>query len=338
VNFGIDGIFVVNEQAQSLLNSSDNKNFPGKQHIVQGDVRSAAAWLHPPDVTSMISQEIAFIERWAQRLIAPNENVQGSYKQGGSTATESEIVANYLSTRMKPFNERLAKHNLRWLLTQIIRQEQLNMTDEAKWTVLGEEGLQYRTMNATLLSLFGTEIDIVPVVGDEAQERYHNRIQTLETITLISKIPQLAEKIHWGKVLKLLLENAKVRGVHDFLVDDSDQSMSIPPEYENLIMLHMPVAIRQADDDQIHITVHKAFMDSPDYADLDAGTQAVFEAHVQQHEEKQKAASQTQPGPQPAPPIAQGQNLANMLSASNPNSTSSQNEPMPSPESMPVGA
>ena len=336
VNFGIDGLLVVNDQATSLLNPTDNKNFPGKHFMVQGDVRAAAAWLFPQDVTSRADEEISFIERWAQRLIAPNENVQGSYKAGGSTATESEIVANYLSTRMQPIISRIGQNDLHWLLNAIMKQEQLNLRDEIKWTILGEEGLQYRKINPTILSLFGTEMDIVPIIGDSEQDRFHNRIQTLETITLISKIPQMAEKLDWNKTLKLLLENAKVRGVHDFLVDDSDQSMSIPPEFENLIMLHEPIAVRQADDDQIHMTVHKAFMDSDAFQDEPLATQMLFQAHVLQHEEKQKSSQQTQPGPQPAPPIAQGTNMANILSATNAGSLSPQNQP--APEAMPMGA
>lgn len=318
VNMAIEGILVINTDIVDTK-KQDMTIYAGKQLKADGDARMAFHFERPPDVSQDVEREIQFVQSWAEKIIGPGDNQQGQYRKGANpTATESEIIQSALSTRMKPIIERIERDDLRWVLKMIMKMEQLYLTDEVKFTVLGPEGVYMRAISPKTLSMLGPDIDVTPIGSQVEQNRFYSRMEKLEAMKVIGSIPQMAQAVNWTKLLRQALETARFRGIDDLVIDDKEKFTTVPPEWENYILQREPIAIQEADDHEEHIAEHKQFMATAEYASLPRTTKYVFEAHVAQHEEAIKQSQQTKPGPKAAPDIFQGQNTANMLSAENP--------------------
>ena len=334
VNMIVDAIMVINKNMFST-EWTDTKQYSGKPFIVDGSVKDAIDFIRPPDGTQAATQEIAFVQSWAEKSLGPGENAQGQYRSSdGRTATESEIIANALSQRMTPITERIERDNLRWTLKKIMQAEQLYSTDETIFTVVGPEGTSLRRMTPEILSLFGPDIDITPIGTTVEQNRFYNRLEKLETIKIIGSVQQAAELLNWPKAIRQILESSRFQGIDDLIINDPTKTQTIPPEYENMILVQEPIAIRDADNHDEHIQVHREFMASDEFQELPQSIKHVFEVHVKLHEDAVAQKQQTHPGPTRTPDVFQGSNIQNQLSANNPMSQSGTNMP----EQMGVGA
>lgn len=334
VNMIVDAVCLINKNLYDGA-YQDARMYSGKMIPVDGPPNQAWHFERPPDGTQAATQEIQFVENWAQKSLGPGENQQGQYRtSGGRTATESEIVSVALQTRMSPIIKRIEREDLRWALKQIFKMDQLYLDEETQFTVMGPEGMSLRKMSPETLSTLGPDVDVTPIGSTVEQNRFYNRLEKLETVKIISTIPQSQQVVNWTRVIRALLESARFQGIDDLITNDPEQYQTIPPEYENIILQFEPIAIRDADDHEQHIQSHREFMASEDFASLNLQTQQVFAIHVQQHEEAIAEKAQTHPGPQAAPDIFQGVNTSNALSSNNPMSMSPMNMPTEAPEGV----
>ncbi len=331
INLVLDPIAILNKRMWNKIWNGENTTLhPGKQLWVDGDVRQAAAFMRPPDVTQTAGQEISFIMGIIEKLAHISENTMGNYRsQGRRTATEAEYVQTGQTINAGPIAKRFERHGLRWALSRIIREEELNLTEDVYFQVLGETATYRGKMSPDILSQYGPNIDVMPIGSNFAENSWPKVQQRMEAIKMMYDIQPIAQMMNHKYVGRILAEGANIRGIQNLFNDDTTLFVTIPAQIEDVMMIMsgQNMVTHPADNHEEHIGEHMAVMETPEFAAAPQGHKSLLQAHIAMHKEDVEEKNRVKPGPNPQQQVSGIGDAAGVARGVNAQSQSPQNIP-----------
>ncbi len=288
---------------KELLHQVENKNIKlwhGKVLTTAGDPSKAMWRDRPPDITTGIQPRINFLIYMGERLTNISENAQGVARIGGRrTATEASMIAAGLETGIGEIASSIEEKNIADIVYLDYNQEILNLTDPAKFRILGRKGVEFRTADREGI-LFKGSFDVRPLGSKFFANKVMATSQLLQGVQTTAQVPQLAQITDFKVLHKRMWTALGDKNPEVLLLDNSKTDYRVPPEMENLLLAagHM-LEIGNYDNDQEHIAIHTQAMDTGDYP---PENRIPFEAHIEKHNQRivqmQQSGSMVQQGGQ----------------------------------------
>lgn len=293
-SFIIEAVAVVNEALFAHKTNQDYRMHPGKTFAIRfGDPSKAIHFARPPDVTQTLTQEINFEVGMMERISGVSENVQGVWRVGGRrTATEADQVQQGTSLRFGEIIRSIEQKNITDAVYQIYNLEQLNLTEEVKFRILGKEGAEYKIIGKENIFHNGA-FDVRPIGSRYETNRTIKTNQFLQAVGIVGQNPAFAQMSDMKEVLKQIWVRLGEKDPERFILDDSRTDYKIPPEIENTAFLAKGQQIEPGnrDDDGEHIAVHEQFIQQ-NATNFPVENLPLFEEHIQMHQQRLEALQQ----------------------------------------------
>jgi len=301
INFIVNAMGVVNE----ILFAHKKQTFenrPGKMLGIRfGDATKAIYYNRPPDVTQTITQEVNFQVSMTERISGIGDTMQGVWRQGGRrTATEVAEVAEGGAGRVGEIAREIEEKNIVDIVYLVYNQEQLNLTEEVRYRILGKQGYEYRKVRKEDIFHKGA-FDVKPVGSKFEANRTVRINQFLQAVGIIAQNPIFMQNTDTDELQKAIWSRLGEKDPERFILNADKTDYLIPPEMENVILASgSELQPGSRDKHEEHILSHREYTERSEFMSLSPEIQDNFEKHIHAHEEQmqamQQAGQQKRPG------------------------------------------
>ncbi len=299
-NYIVNAIAVINRALFPDHTGKHFKMFPGKTLFTRsGDPSKAVHWERPPDLTQTFDQQVNFHINMIERVTGIAENAQAVWRLGGRrTATEAGLIAQGLETRLGEIGAAIEEKNLVDIVHMVYNQNQLNLTDEVKFRILGKRGWEYRKIDKQSILHKGA-FDVKPVGSKFAADKAMHINQFLQAVNIVAANPVFLQMTNKEELLKQIWTKLGQKDAERYLLDQSATDYRVPPEMENMLMASGErIEPGNQDNDTEHIASHTEFMETGQYP---PENRFAFEEHIVKHQQRQMAMEQAGRNVQPLP-------------------------------------
>jgi len=292
INLIVNPIGIINE-ILFAHKKQDFKTRPSKMLGIRfGDPTKAIHYERPSDVTQTVTQEVNFQVAMMERISMVGDTMQGIWRQGGRrTATEASQVAEGGASRIGEVAREIEEKNIVDIVYMVYNQEQLHLTEEVKYRILGKHGYEYFKSRKEDIFHKGA-FDVRPIGSRYEANRVVKDNQFLQTVSIVSQNPAFMQITDAREVLKKLW-SIREKDPERFILDGDKTDYSIPPEMENIILTGgSDLEPGNRDKHEEHIPIHRGYTERPEFIKLPVGIQDNFERHIQAHEQAIEAMEQ----------------------------------------------
>jgi hypothetical protein len=229
-------------------------------------------------------QDVNFDLHILERTVGISENALAVYRTGRRTATEAGLVAQGTETRMGNIASKFENRNLVDIAMMDYNLELQNLTDPARYRILGPKGYEFRSTDREGILHKGS-FDVKPIGTLMFGNKQMKDNKFLQTASLVVGNPMMAQSSDLTAILRELWTRAEVKDPDRFIRDISATDYVIPPEMENEMILGIGQHLKPGnnDNDEEHIRSHTDFMERGDYP---KEYKPVFEEHISLHEQR----------------------------------------------------
>lgn len=296
INYIVNAIGVVNRAIFAEQGQLDFRSKPGKMwQINMGDPSKAIWYHHPPDTTQTITQDIAFQLSMVERHTGVGENRMGVHRAGGRrTAFEADLVAKGGDTRLGKIARTIEQNNLTDIVMMDYNLEQLYLTDEVRYRILGKHGVDWRTITRKSICHKGS-FDIKPVGTTQEASRTLRLNQFLQSFQMVIKSEALMQLHDLQELSEQLWARMGEKDPKRFLKTDDKLNYKIPPDIENILLIEgHELGIGNYDNDKEHLGVMEAFEAGGNLANVPPENVDKFNRHRELHQQRMQSMEQGQ--------------------------------------------
>jgi len=280
-NLVTDPVFAISSDLESL--SGSTTLFPGKCFTFDSE-RNAEELIHvhqpsigpPPNAMQDLGLEISMIDD----ITGINENMLGNFASGRRTAREVSNVASGSASRFMCTSDMYEELVLESIYMKEFKLSQLLMTRAARFKHYGEEGVYSVVVTPEDYKLTGSgrfRAKGSKTLRDDA-------IKTQQFMSAMQFVVPFQQYHNIPAILKELWMHLSPENAAKFVKDPAANAHNIPQQIEIEIMIKgRTVQVSPANNDQEHLQILDAYMNSPDYQILPESRKRLFENHKAAH-------------------------------------------------------
>lgn len=247
-----------------------------------------------PDLTGVGIQNATLLRNMITQISDNSPQLPDPIAGKSRSTGQAQLAINEWQTDLFNFIDQIATEALNPMAKQTHALLQQNLPDDAIYRIAGKYASDWVNRVVTPADIVGN-LDFKWIGSIQIDNLSVKTQQMLQLLKILPNIPPDAGvRLNWQVyILRLLKDAFNMRDVES-LVDTDMMHSSTDPGIENkIIEQNGAVDVEPSDDDKIHIDVHTQGMN----ASKDPYTRAMFNKHIQEHNEqvaKKQQAAQAQ--------------------------------------------
>jgi hypothetical protein len=263
---------------------------PGEEVLYDGTMANAApSYLQPPEMPRYVSEDV-------DRILNTIREISGQHEVSNATVPTGVTAAAAINLLLEQDDTRLGvtitemETSLGYSGQMVLKLIAEYYQEERMVTLVGEDSA-YDFISFRGASLKGNTQVEVQAGSQFPSSKAAQQAAIANTLTLFVQNQQYAQQPLDPRVLRRVLRDYQVGGLEAFFSDIAKDESQVNRE-NRLLYNGQPLPINDYDDDPTHIAGHEDEMKSSRFFRSPRQVQAVWQAHVSLHKERESARGQ----------------------------------------------
>lgn len=269
------------------LEEGDVVLYPGRSLITRGDPKNSLYFYQPgTDLSRGATEELQIEMEAVERVTGfGGENAQGSFASGRKTAREVSAVMAGIMTKVTQISSKIEECALVPIWNRMFVLEQTHLSQSESFKYHGPDGMAWLQINPEDYRWNAMPNFSARGSSNTAQDEVY-KSQFMKAMEMQMTQPQMGK---WENIFAKMWRLLDPKDHLDMIRDPREKTHNVPPNMENMLLAQgHDVEVSPENDNAVHLRVHEAIENTPDYKMWPEAFKMRHRAHKQQHQQGQQ--------------------------------------------------